>query len=236
MQIPDFHNIVSTLGEDCYFTVYNPGEMPQVEITKMSITNATQAAYSLVDRELLYKGNFVLPLKFRATDLSGQYFERALIPGTQYLIISSILEPTNSKLGFLYAVQCNEIISICKTEEKKDEWGNTKNIYVLDKEKSNINCYFYSILRSFKVQNDGKLDQAMYTLLLPSRYKLSPMQKIIKKSFLNGEYTDEYYLVNSIETALTNVNENEEISGIISAQLTKDIDGGDNLNAKATLF
>lgn len=205
-----------------------PAEPTYIQ-TKISITNATQAAYSMVDREFLFKGNFIVPDGVNLNQLPGKYFARALLPDVLYLMISSIAEPTNKQLGFLYAVQCNDHISICKTEEQKDKWGNTKNVYIPDPEKENIPCYFYSALRSFKVQNDRKLDQAMYTLIVPAAYKLSPMQKILKKSFAEGEYIDEYYLVNSVETALVRMDAAGEIIGVVSAQLSKDIDGGSNL-------
>lgn len=235
--VPEFYDIVKELGEDANIILnglFDKTE-PINEAVKMSITNATQAAYSLVDREFLYKGNFTLPEDVDLKELGGKYFTRDMFPGRTYMFLSAIPEPTNEKLGYMYAVQCNQKISLCDKVKEIDKWGNTKFVYPVSEEKKDIPCYFYAALRSYKQQNDGKVDQAMYTLIVPAECQLYPMQKIVRKEFTENGYDDVYYLVNSIEMALVSGDDNDGFTGVQSVQLTKDIDGGYNGEKTTTL-
>ena len=235
--VSEFYNVVQRLGEDSRIILNSLfDDMPTVEeAVKMSITNATSAAYSLVDREFLYKGNFTLPDGVHLDDLGGKYFTRDMFPGRTYMILSAIPDPTNEKLGYMYAVQCNQKVSMCDKILEKDQWGNTRPVYPISETKRDIPCYFYAALRSYKQQNDGKLDQAMYTLIVPAECRLYPMQKIVRKEFTENGYQNVYYLVNSIEMALVSGDDNDGFTGVQSVQLTKDIDGGYNGEQETTL-
>lgn len=223
----DFYAIVNKLGENIYFNVSRDDKKPVIQTLKASLENATQAAYNMVDRAYLVKGNMVIPESESKSiqELTGLYFTRQSIPNKKYLMISALPEPQAPLICFIYAVECNEKASILKVSEpseERDEWGNPVKTYRVENE--NIPVYWYTTLRSYKTQNNGKLDQAIYTMYLPAKYKLSPADKITKKSFANGEYKDEIYSVDSVETAMCGIAESGEIYGIVSAQLTLNLD------------
>lgn len=223
----DFYAIVNRLGENVTFDFQDNPDSLKTQTVKACLETATSAAYSMVDREFLFKGNMVIPFNFNTHELSGMYFQRDIVPNTSYLMISAIPEPTSPKICFVYAVQCNSKVSILKRVEgdmdSRDQWGNIINKYY--KLNLEIPCYWYTTLRSYKIQNNGKLDQAIYTMYIPAKYKLSPMDKVLKKTFVDGEYKEEVFNVDSVETALTRENEsNGIIPGIVSAQLTLNLD------------
>lgn len=221
----DFYTIVNNLGEDVSFNVSRDDTMPMFQTVKASLENATQAAYNMVDRAYLVKGNMVIPNSKSTQELKGLYFTRESVPDKNYLMISALPEPQAPLICFVYAVECNAEASLLKKNDntgEKDEWGNPISTYRVENE--NIPVYWYTTLRSYKIQNNGRLDQAIYTMYLPAKYKLSPADKVIKKSFVNGVYKDEIYNVDSIETAMSSLNESGEIIGIVSAQLTLNLD------------
>lgn len=221
----DFYAIVNNLGEEVSFNISRDDTIPMFQTVKASLENATQAAYNMVDRAYLVKGNMVIPESTKIQDLTGLYFIRNSIPDKNYLTISALPEPQAPLICFVYAVECNAEASLLKKNEntgEKDEWGNPTSTYRV--ENSNIPVYWYTTLRSYKIQNNGRLDQAIYTMYLPAKYKLSPTDKVIKKSFVNGAYQDEIYNVDSVETAMSSLTESGEIAGIVSAQLTLNLD------------
>lgn len=224
----DFCKIVNNLGENVTFNLTrNDTDMPMLETVKACLETATSAAYSMVDREFLFKGNMIVPLLKNVHDLAGLYFTREILPNVNYMMISAIPEPTTPTLCFIYAVQCNgEVVLLQKQTsdmESRDEWGNIVTKY--KRVSKNIPCYWYTTLRSYKIQNNGRLDQAIYSLYIPAKYKLSPMDKIIKKGFWDGEYKEQIYSVDSVETAMSRESKTDgETVGIISAQLTVNLD------------
>lgn len=222
----DFLKVVNTLGEDVTFNWSEDKDMPMLETVKASLANATQAAYSMVDRAFLVKGNLVVPKDKGLKDLEGEYFKRESMPSVPYMLLSAIPEPSSPRLCFIYAEECNATISILKKNigsmEDRDKWGNLVTTY--SKDKTDIPVYFYTTLRSYKIQNNGKLDQTIYTAHIPAKYKLSPMDKIVKKNFVDGEYKEVVYNVDSVEPALVTEMGNQELNGVVSMQLTLNLD------------
>ena len=224
-----FEKAINKVGEVIYITTTNGDtDMPTFERLKVSIDNATQAAYSIVDREFLYKGQMILPKSIPIDKISGRYFAREIQPDRVYMVISIIPMFTSSKIGFIYGVECNEEINLLRYENtgKQDEYGT--DIYDFIPFQKNIFAYFTTTNRSQKEMTDGNKDQTIYNLILPSKFCLSIGDTVEKQSFINGKYQMEKYKVDSIDTALTDVYEElkeQKIEGVIVAQMVKDLRG-----------
>ncbi len=218
----DFYNVVASLGEPIYVMRNDIDGTPKVYPLKACLTNATQAAYSLVDREYLFKGDMTLPDEEDCCNLAGLYVKRDLLPDRDYVLISVIAQPINNRIAYIYIVECNDEIDLCEATEIEDEFKNV--VQVFKPYEKGVKSYWTTVLRSNKVTNDGLLDQTIYTALFPARYKISPFQRIIRKTYANGEYKNVNYQVESVNTDLMNVNPNNgEVTGVISVQLTEDL-------------
>lgn len=229
-----FRNLLNKLGS--YIIVeYDIGEQyPMFFFTKVSIIPATEAAYNVTDREFLFKGDFIVPDIVLPEKLAGQYFYRDGIGGKKYIFLSAIIYPEYPSVGYMYAVQSNTQISIYDPYKFTDEYLNEKTVF--KRTQANVYAYFTSTLRSAKIQNDGRLDQAIYSIILPARYKIAPEQRISRMEFVEVEKVDENgnkyyetelaevnYQVESIDMSLVQIDMFGEISGIVSAQLSKDL-------------
>lgn len=229
-----FKKLLNKLGSDIIIEYYTEDEFPMFFSTKVSIIPATEAAYNVTDREFLFKGDFIVPSIILPEKLAGQYFYRDGISGKKYIFLSAIVYPEYPDVGYMYAVQSNEKINIYEPYKVTDEYLNQSTVF--KRKKADIDAYFTSTLRSTKIQNDGLLDQAIYSLTLPARYMLAPMQRISRMEFAevekhdeNGnkyfetELTEVNYQVESIDMSLVQINMFGEINGVLSAQLTKDL-------------
>lgn len=220
----DFHKLVIDFGETIELTTIS-GEDEQSYKIKACLENATQAAYNLVDRAYLVKGNMERPDNLPFEMLTGMCFTRESDNST-YLLNTALPEPVAPNLCFVYANKVNATINILeKTKssmEDRDEWGNLIEKYTY--REKDIPIYWYTTLRSDKIQNNGKLDQTIYSAYIPARYNVCKGDKITKKDFVNGGYNDEVFTVESVETAMvTIVPETGRLLGIVAVQLTRNI-------------
>lgn len=220
----DFHKLVIDFGETIDLSVIN-GEETQTYSVKACLENATQAAYNLVDRAYLIKGNMERPANLPFERLTGMYFKRET-DNSIYLLNTALPEPVAPNLCFIYANKTNATINILKktksSMDDRDQWGNLIEKYTI--RDANVPIYWYTTLRSDKVQNNGKLDQTIYAAYVPARYNICKGDKITKKDFVNGGYNDEVFTVESVETAMvTTIPETGQFLGIVSIQLTKNI-------------
>lgn len=220
----DFHKLVIDFGETINLSVIN-GEDTQTYSVKACLENATQAAYNLVDRAYLVKGNMERPDGLPFERLTGMYFTRESDNST-YLLNTAIPEPVAPTLCFIYANKTNATINILKktksSMDDRDQWGNLIEKFTV--READVPIYWYTTLRSDKIQNNGKLDQTIYAAYVPARYSICKGDKITKKDFVNGGYNDEVFTVESVETAMvTTIPETGQLLGIVSIQLTKNI-------------
>lgn len=217
-----FYDILQDMGETITVAFMQDLVYNEVQL-RASIVPATKAAYNMVDREYLFMGDMTLDESIPLNILRGCYFTRNIYAGYKYLMLSVIPNPANTKmLSNIYACQCNEIISVQQLSKVYDPviseyvegWNNIHE---------NIDVFFNTVVRSEKSTQDGSFDQAIYTLIVPAKYAVSPNQRVIKKSFVNGILTDIAYKVESADMSLVDIGINGEIWGVVFYQLSKDI-------------
>ena len=220
----DFLKITKDFGEIIDLTVESETGS-KVYPLHACLENATQAAYNLVDRAYLIKGNLEMPRGLKFEQLTGMYFKRETDGGT-YILNTAIPEPIAPGLCFIYANKSNGLINILQkttsSMDDRDAWGNLVEKYTV--REKDVPVYWYTTLRSDKVQNNGKLDQTIYSAYVPARYNLCKGDKITRKDFIDGGYNDEVFTVESVEVAMVvPVPETGELLGIVSIQLIKNI-------------
>ncbi len=218
-----FCNILSKMGENITIQYeLEDGAVEEIQ-TKASLVTATDAAYNLTDREFLFKGDVIVPLDV-TRELSGMKFIRELYPNKKYIFLSLIEQQHAYSVSKMFAVQTNSKITICKSEERIDpETEDSNNVFVpyaID-----LDAYFTTVVRTQKYMQDGSLDQSIYACIVPSKYKVSPNMRIIRRVFIDGEISEQAYKVESVDFALTEL-DNSAVSGftgILNMQLSEDI-------------
>lgn len=218
----NFYHAVLEQGEDLtIYYVSKDGDITEYPV-KASIVTATSAAYNMTDREYLFKGDMTLPDGIHRRYLSGCYVKRALYPNKTYLMLSVISSNVSDKLSYIYMIQCTNEVTLCEPVEVEDEWENVKEAFV--PYAKGIYGYFSTVLRTMKSTNDGSLDQTIYSVVLPSRFPISPFQRLIKKTYEKGSYVDINYQVESVSTDMLDYDEETgQFLGIVSAQLSEDL-------------
>lgn len=188
--------IVAKHGEDVKF-----GR----QMLKASIVESTKATYSLAGRAYFVQGQV---FKGNPAIKVGDYFERKIDNNT-YFVNTLLPEPQAEDLFFMYAVMCNVKISIYRdTEKTRNDYGDevSKTITVAE----NVCCYLDAATRSNKGTNDGKVDQSIYTLMLPHTFMLSEGDIVHSELNIKGESGIGVFRVESVGT---------QVIGIDNAQL-----------------
>lgn len=183
------YGIVSRLGESIVF------EELGKEI-KASLKGSTNATYSLANRAYYIEGQ-----AFKGKYCVGDYFRRKCERENVYMVSTINSEPLAQDLVYLFAIRCNAVITIMRYKGRQnDEYGDVKDIF--EEVYKDIPVYRDFTTRSGKQTNDGLIDQAIYTLILPHRFMLSEKDRIIMKTNIGGEYADRAYYVENIGNAL----------------------------------
>lgn len=208
------YNLVTKTYDEISPTVYD---------LKLSALPATKAAYNMVDREYLFTGKITLPQMpqgEKISDLKGCFLTRSIMPDVRYLLFSLILDPIEpTTMATLYTAQCNENIEVQRSSKVLNEFGDKVDGWVTF---ANICGYGNTEPRSQKKTQDGFFDESIYVITIPSRYKVSTGMRIIKKTFADGEIAKIAFRIESIDTSLTDFNEEtDEIYGVTRCQLSK---------------
>ncbi|MGN1303789.1 MAG: hypothetical protein ACI4YB_02010 [Oscillospiraceae bacterium] len=183
------YGIVNRLGESIVF------EELGKEI-KASLKGSTNATYSLANRAYYIEGQ-----AFKGKYCVGDYFRRKCERENVYMVSTINSEPLAQDLVYLFAMRCNAVITIMRYKGRQnDEYGDVKDIF--EEVYKDIPVYRDFTTRSGKQTNDGLIDQAIYTLVLPHRFMLSEKDRIIMKTNIGGEYADRAYYVENIGNAL----------------------------------
>lgn len=183
------YGIVNRLGESIVF------EELGKEI-KASLKGSTNATYSLANRAYYIEGQ-----AFKGKYCVGDYFRRKCERENVYMVSTINSEPLAQDLVYLFAMRCNAVITIMRYKGRQnDEYGDVKDIF--EEVYKDIPVYRDFTTRSGKQTNDGLIDQAIYTLILPHRFMLSEKDRIIMKTNIGGEYADRAYYVENIGNAL----------------------------------
>ena len=214
----DLYGVVKELGEDVEITQTLGGNKKKIK-ARLSVVPATKAAYNMIDRAFLLWGNIASDTSFSCVPLEGAYLKRAIEPNATYLVYSIIPNAGfPNKLGEIYCSRCTDIVTVKRKKDSIDsEWGYTKTEYITVEE--DICAAFNTATRSGKITKDGTFDHTIYNCVLPARFKVSKGDHIIKKSFVNGELTEEVYEVESAMLELVHGKDDGEIYGIASYQL-----------------
>lgn len=183
------YGIVNRLGESVVF------EELGKEI-KASLKGSTNATYSLANRAYYIEGQ-----AFKGKYCVGDYFRRKCERENVYMVSTINSEPLAQDLVYLFAMRCNAVITIMRYKGRQtDEYGDVKDIF--EEVYKDIPVYRDFTTRSGKQTNDGLIDQAIYTMILPHRFMLSEKDRIIMKTNIGGEYADRAYYVENIGNAL----------------------------------
>ena len=197
------YGIVEKLGEIIRFG--------DTEI-KASLKSSPSAVYNLANRAYYIEGQ-----AFKESYRVGDYFSRECEPEAVYMVATIVSEPLATDLVYLYAMRCNAAITLMRYKGRgSDECGDIKDIF--EEVYKDIPVYRDFTTRSGKQTNDGLIDQAIYTLILPHKYLISEKDRIIMKTNVGGEYADRAYFVENIGNAVAE----DDGCGIDTAQLSLD--------------
>lgn len=218
----EFYNLLMDLGED-YTLETQDGK---IHTGKISLKAKTSSSYILAEREYLLLGTMTFPDIESHTTFRGCYLKRAIDPSKDYILISTISEPTEPRLADVYVIQCNEVVSLANLEKQKDEKFNDITVPVVFEE--NVKVYFDSTLQKQRRSSDGNFDQTLYYMQMPAHYGLSQDQVVLRKMFQWDKKKKKNVLkttrfrVESVELSLMTTDEEGNIYGICDVQISLD--------------
>lgn len=221
----NFYNLMLDLGEDYILTMPNGQEYKG----KISLKTKTSSTYMLEEREYLMIGAATFPDIESQTKFRGCYFTRQINPNRTYILTSTIPEPTNENVGYVYAVECNEVVTLANLEKKLDEKGNRITVPVPFEE--DVKVYFDTTLQKERRTSDGNFENTLYYMQMPAHYGLSVDQVVLRKSFKwndeakKNELVNTRYRVSSITLSMATTDEEGNIYGICDVQMTIDTRG-----------
>lgn len=185
---------------------------------KASLKNSTKAAVSLAARAFYVEGEC---FSGSPAIKEGDYFLRPADGDAVYFVVSAISAGYADDVIYIFAAKCNAKISIAREELEfaYDEKGKkTKPLVTIHED---VFIYRDFVTRSNKSTKDGLLDQVIYTLMLPHLYALSEGDCVIMSMNVRGKSKPQNYRVESVSSALANV----EDTGVDTAQLSVDLRG-----------
>lgn len=218
----NFWQLLQDIGEDYTLTRQNGEEF----IGKISLEPKTSSTYMMEEREYLMKGAATFPDIESQTTFRGCYFKRQINPNRTYLLTSTIPEPTEERVGYVFAVECNEKVSLAYLTTETDEKFNKVTVPVPYAE--DVLVYFDTTLQKQRRSSDGNFEQTLYYMQMPAHYGISEDQVVLRKSFKwNGkekknELVDTRYRVESVTLSMTTTDEDGNIYGICDVQLSLD--------------
>lgn len=184
---------------------------------KASLKASTKATYSLANRAYYIEGQC-----FRTSPdmfAEGDYFTRENDSG-KYFVSTVQSEPLAADLVYLYGIRCNAVISLHRCKGYANGFGDIKREWETVAEE--IYCFRDFVDRSGKTTNDGLINQAIYTLIIPQKYRISDGNRVVMKHNSDGKFKDVSFRVESVGTALADY---EGISGVNTVQMSLDLRG-----------
>lgn len=183
---------------------------------KASLVESTKASNSLNNR-----ANGIQGQSFnRTTDASetpirsGMYFERECDPDNAYLIISSIPEPKYPRLMFLYALRCNERVTLFRDEKRVDPDDETLTVDVKNEYAKDILVNKNITSKKLYDNEQGAIDQTSFYIYCPSCYGAQVLDKV---RFRNGVYR-----VESVNDILTDIEISEGVDVLLLSYKDED--------------
>lgn len=218
----NFHNLMLDMGENYYLT------QPDGEIYtgKISLTTATASSYMLAEREYLMKGTATFPDVDSQVNFRGCYFSREINPNITYILVSTIPKDTTPYVADIYAIQCNTTVSLAIIKQITNEKMDTVDIPEIYAE--DILVYWDSTLQKQRRSSDGNFDQTLFNMQIPASYTITQDELVLRKVFKYNEKTqqnewlEEQFRVESIDLAMTTVDSDGNLHGIIDVQMSLD--------------
>lgn len=218
----NFYELLQDIGED--YRV----ELPDGEewFGKLSLVAKTTSTKSDSEREYLMKGSATFPDIKSQTNFRGCYFHREINPEVTYLLLSTMPEPTDERVGDIFATVCNDTVSLAYLEKRTDEKHNTVKVAVPYAE--NVRCFWDSTLQKQRRSTDGNFEATLYFMQMPARYGISEDLVVLRKDFKwnekekKNEIVDVRYRVESVDLSMATIAEDGTVYGTADVQLSKD--------------
>lgn len=221
----NFYGLLNDIGEN-YILHKLDGED---YYGKLSLEAKTSSTYMLEEREYLAIGAATFPDIESQTTFRGCYFEREINPNRTYILTSTIPEPTEPRVGYVYTIECNETVTLAYLENATDEYNNRITVPVPFAE--NVQVYFDTTLQKQRRSSDGNFEQTLYYMQMPAHYGLSEDQVVLRKSFQWNNETKQNeivmtrYRVESVTLSMATTDDEGNIYGICDVQMSKDTRG-----------
>lgn len=221
----NFYSVMQDLGENYIVETPNGEEWTG----KLSIEAKTTSTKLMEEREYLMKGTATFPDIEAQTTFRGCYFKRAINPLKTYLMVSTMPEPTDERIGSVFAVECNETVDLAYLETREDEKFNKVTVPVVYKE--NVRVYFDTTLQKQKRSSDGNFDSTQYFMQMPARFGISEDLVVLRKVFKwndktkTNEITKVRYRVEAVTLSMATIDDDNNVNGICDVALSVDTRG-----------
>lgn len=195
-------------------------------VGKISLESKTSSTYMIEEREYLVMGTATFPDIESQTTFRGCYFKRAINPNRTYILVSTIPEPTDERVGDVFAVECNETVKLAYLEECENDRHDRITVAIPFAE--DVHVYFDTTLQKQRRSSDGNFEQTLYYMQMPAHYGLAPDQVVLRKAFKwndelkKNELVDTRYRVESVTLSMTTTDEEGNIYGICDVQMSID--------------
>lgn len=202
-----FKSTVKKLGEELLFD--NGARI------KAALKYSTSAVFNLTNRAFYIEGQAEKSVPMFKV---GDYFTRQREDTERkYFVFTIQPDDCTQDLVYLFAAQCNAEITVTRYLGKTpDEDGDLKESFETVCENQPV--YRDFVTRSDKNTNDGRIDQGIYTLIIPHRFRISEKDRVKMKYNVNGVYAEADFYVENVGCALSDGND----TGIDTVQLSKD--------------
>lgn len=217
-------------GFDFYQTIVEDGEQILFQNEEQTVQYASIAphrATNTTDGSYWYRGAMTFDSISQQERLIGEYFTRQTNPNPMHILTSVMPENTTERVAEVYAVECNDKISIVSHYEVsgKDKFGDDiyEPVYIAE----DIDCYTTVTQRPLSEQIQGNQAAMTTNVLIPAKHTLSIQNAATKKGFAfnsqtkQNEYTDIKYKIESIDLSMMDIVDDKPV-GIIRFTMTED--------------
>lgn len=213
-----FYDLLLDIGEDYALTTVDN----KVYTGKISVKTGSESPYFL-------SGTATFPDVNSQTTFMGCYFKTIVDQSRTYMMLSSVPEPTNGKVGTVEVAQCNEIVDLAYLTEGFDDKYN--QVTIAKVYQSDVPVYWESTLSKTRQNSSGNYENTTFFAEIPARYAIAVDQVILRNTVRFDEDTEKNliekirYRVDSIDLSKTFYDGDGNIYGVIDVQLSIDTRG-----------
>lgn len=238
---------MSEIGENFYEIMLDNDMAEDVTLTdpdgesvtlRMSVIPNTKSSYMQTEREYLLYGVMTFPDEASTIEYRGCYFTRNKYAGRVYILMSTIPEPSDSRLATVFVEQCNNKVDIAYLENVEDP--NTGDIVTVPTVfAEDVDVYVTSKLQREQETQDGNLDRTIWTMTMPAAYTIAQGQVVLMNGFVEKDVVvnnvstkqnvleKKRYRVDSIDASMMSVIGDGQIVGTVTVQLSDDLRAGE---------